>query len=214
MCNVPAPASRFNPTPTVRTCPDDNCPSLIPSDRAYESLAASMEAEDDARALAYWSEFEAGMESYADDQACQRADDSHVRELAAAVDAARPLAGVADVAVSRTIEHSSKIGRRVVYHARLDGRDACHFGSGDAPAAAVENLFEQLDGRYLVPAFGGWRVKGVALILSAHDRSKDDALALARRIVLEPAYLDVAISLHMPGVTDERQRPAPAAAVA
>lgn len=212
MSNVHAPASRFNAIPAARR-PDDNAPSLIPSGRACESAAALADVDDDTRALAYFSEFEQGLDAFADDMACQRADDAHARELAAAVHTAKHAAGVATVTVSRTLEVAGK-GRRIVYHARIDAHDTCHFGAGDTPAAAVENLLQRLDEALLRPEFGGFKVAGLAFVSGFPHRTKDEALQIARRIAIDPAYLDAALSVHLDGLTDLRPRPAAAAAAA
>jgi hypothetical protein len=214
MSNVHAPASRFNAIPATRR-PDDNTPSLVPCGRACESAAALADLDDDSRALAYFSEFEQGLDAFADDMACQRADDVHARELAAAVATASESAGVANVTVSRTLEQGkAKATRRVTYHARIDAHDTCHFGAGVTPAAAVENLLQRLDEATLRPEFGGFKVTGLAFVSGFPHRTKDEALQLARRIAIDPAYLDAAVAVHLDGLTDLRPRPAAATAAA
>jgi hypothetical protein len=213
MSTLHSAASRFNPISAARQLPDENVTLLIPCGRAAETAAALADVDDDTRALAYWGDFEQGLDAFADDMACQRADDVHARELTAAVATACESAGVANVAVSRTLEQS-KAGRRITYHARVDGHDCCHFGAGDTPAAAVESMLERLDAGKLTGAFGGFRVTGVAFVGGFPHRSRDEARMIARRIVLDPAYLDAALSVQLDGLTDLRPRPAAAAVAA
>jgi hypothetical protein len=53
----------------------------------------------------------------------------------------------------------------------------------------------------------------VALVEGKPHRTRDEALALCRRIAVDRTYLDTAIELGMPGVIDQRNRPAPLAPI-
>lgn len=151
-----------------------------------------------------------GLEEWDTDRCIQAADDDHLAEARKALATIRGQLGVTpSITISRSVTVSdrgeSSEWSAMAYTDTLNGH-----GLAATPAAAVDGMLAEIDAKTgIVPAFGGFRVPGIALILAAHDRSKVDALAFARRIALDGTYLDVLLAHHVPGVSDERgNRPA------
>jgi hypothetical protein len=141
------------------------------------------------------------------DRSIQAADDAHRSELASAFARAKALIGLATIQIGRQITRDDQGGKpedRAEWFCIIANGGV---GFGPSANAAVDEALAALDKRAgIACVFGGYRIPGVAIIFSYTHRTRDEALAIARRIALEPAYLDGAVEFLMPGILDERPK--------
>jgi hypothetical protein len=160
-------------------------------------------SDDDGRSTAYWAEFEQGMQEVEDDRAIHHADGCHAVTLANAIAHAKALVG--NVAVKFTREMIVTTGGASVnYVCRVNGAKGSHYGDASNPAEAIENAIYAIDGFYLDREDNGFMVRGLVFVRATPFRTEDDARLIARRIGLDPSYLDSALAVRLPGVTDLR----------
>lgn len=157
------------------------------------------------------ADFVESYEAYTLDQEIQRADDAARAELAATFTAAKAAVGNARIRLSRSVIVGDASGERadkLEYYCTIETHAARAFGVGVSPAAALADAIDELD-KNIGRRFGGFRIDGVATVESLPHRTRSEALSIARRIVLDAAYLDGAVEFALPGIVDERGRSIP-----
>jgi hypothetical protein len=136
------------------------------------------------------------------DQTVSIADDITRNELAAAYARAKDLAGLARVKIGRHVTIDDYEGNAHTEAGWFAVIDHGSYGVGDSADAAVDAALANLDKTAgITPtASGGFFVKGKAVISAASHRTPAEALALARRVALNVAYLDTLVRFGVPGI--------------
>jgi hypothetical protein len=188
----------------------------LPDELSIEDLA------DDREAVLAMSQADSdAIAEMIDDQTISQADALHRAEARQIRETAKALTGAESVKVSRVqlIDDYADPGTiidRTEWQCFLHGPsgDHCAMGTGDTADEALTKCLADLDQRISGTTFGCLRVAHRAVIGAWPHRSRDAALAMARRIALNVQYLDECVRYELPGVIDERpqqqrQQPTP-----
>lgn len=189
--------------PTVSSLPsrfNSSSPSLPLSAAHLDECTAFLASPDD---------FDSNHAEYVAECVTRDADEAAAAEIVDGTAYAKELTGLASVDLVRIVGVNSATGQPVAdYVATISGPAMMRVHAGSTPRQAVDRCVEQVDIKGgITSRFGGYLVDNVALVAAFPFRSKVDALALARRIALDPTYLDAAMEFQMPGVSDERPAP-------
>jgi hypothetical protein len=141
------------------------------------------------------------------DQAVSEADACHRNELHAAYARAKDLVGAAHVKIGREVLIDDATGPAATLSRWYCVIGHQSFGIGDSADEAVDAALANFDDSHRITAsFGGFVVPDVARVSGGFDRSRDEALGLARRFALDVAHLDACTQFFVPGIVDLRPR--------